>query len=132
MAQPETASNGPQNSPLSPRQEAVALALACGRTLREAAEASGVGERTIKTWLAQQPALSRRVNGLRGELTSRALGRLAEGMALAADTLRELLAAKSEGVRLSAARAVLELGNKLRESVELEQRLTALEADRRD
>ena len=113
MAQPETASNGPQNSPLSPRQEAVALALACGRTLREAAEASGV-------------------NGLRGELTSRALGRLAEGMALAADTLRELLAAKSEGVRLSAARAVLELGNKLRESVELEQRLTALEADRRD
>ena len=34
---------------------------------------------------------------------------------------------KSETVRLSAARAVLELGTKLRESVELEERIAALE-----
>jgi hypothetical protein len=38
--------------------------------------------------------------------------------------------AKSESVRLYAARSVLELGVKLRESVELEERLSALEAAR--
>jgi hypothetical protein len=46
----------------------------------------------------------------------------------AADTLRALLRAKSRSVRLGAARAILELGTRLRESVELEQRIAALEA----
>jgi hypothetical protein len=41
-----------------------------------------------------------------------------------------LLRAKSRSVRLGAARAILELGTKLRESVELEQRIAALEAGR--
>jgi len=38
---------------------------------------------------------------------------------------------KSEMVRLSAARAVLELGTKLRENVELEVRIAALESRQR-
>jgi HEAT repeat protein len=52
---------------------------------------------------------------------------MADGMAEAADVLRQLLAARSESVRLGAARALLELGVKLREGVELEERLRALE-----
>jgi hypothetical protein len=48
-------------------------------------------------------------------------------MARAAGTLAKLLDAEKESVRLGAARALLELGVKLRESVELEQRLAALE-----
>ena len=58
----------------------------------------------------------------------RALARLADGMTEAADVLRQLLAAESEAVRLGAARSLLELGVKLREPVELEERLAALEA----
>ncbi len=54
-------------------------------------------------------------------------GAITDGMSFAADTLRKLLTAKSEMVRLSAARSVLELGVKLRESVELEQRISAIE-----
>jgi hypothetical protein len=51
-------------------------------------------------------------------------------MASAADTLASLSQeAVSESVRLSAARAVLELGTKLRESIELEERIAVLESD---
>jgi HEAT repeat protein len=105
----------------------LAVALASGQTLRDAALAVGVSERTAsRRWADAE--FRRRVAGLRGELVGRALGRMADGMAEAADVLRQLLAAKSESVRLGAARSLLELGVKLRESVELEERLRALEA----
>jgi HEAT repeat protein len=106
--------------------EALALALATGQTLRAAAEATGIGERTAtRRWA--DPAFRHRVAELRGEMVQRALGCMADGMGEAADKLRQLLTAESESVRLGAARALLELGVKLRESVELEQRLLVLE-----
>jgi hypothetical protein len=52
---------------------------------------------------------------------------MADSMSEAADVLRDLLGAGSESVRLGAARSLLELGVRLRESVELEERLQALE-----
>jgi hypothetical protein len=52
---------------------------------------------------------------------------MADGMAEAADKLRALLGAQSESVQLGAARALLELGTKLRESVELAGRVDELE-----
>jgi hypothetical protein len=73
------------------------------------------------------PAFRRRVAELRADMVQRSLGRMADGMSDAADKLRDLLAAESESVRLGAARALLELGVKLRESVELEERLANLE-----
>ena len=107
--------------------EALALALATGQTLRGGAEAAGIAERTAtRRWA--EPAFRRRVAQLRGDMVQRALGRMADGMAEAADKLRALLGAQSESVQLGAARALLELGAKLRESVELEERLAALEA----
>ncbi len=91
-----------------------------------AARKSGAGARTIKTW-ATQPAFVARVRELRAGMTDRAVGKLADGMSYAAGTLRDLLGAESESVRLSAARSVLELGMKLREATELEDRIRALE-----
>ena len=128
----ETVGNGLQNGIfLSPKQEAAALALAAGSTLDEAAQKSGAGVTTIKRWLHEQPNLRRRVNELRSELTSRALGRLVDGMVSAADTLGFLCRkGKSEMVRLSAARAIIELGSRLRENVELEERIAVLEQGR--
>jgi hypothetical protein len=106
--------------------EALALALAAGQTLRAAAEVAGISERTA-TRRRANPAFRQREAELRAGMVQRALGKLADGMAEAADRLRELLRADSESVCLGAARALLELGVKLRESVELEQRLAALE-----
>src|SRR5262245_47232421 len=128
---PETARIGPETRHLTPKQESAALALAAGRTQDEAAAESGAGARTIKTWLVVQPRFARPIQELRAVMTSRALGRLVDGMVSAADTLGYLCRkGKSGMVRLSAARAVLELGTKLRESIELEERLAALEAGR--
>jgi hypothetical protein len=127
--QPDSAANGRESGPLSPKQEAAALALARGCTLHGAAEESGAGERTIRTWTATVPAFTRHIAQLRAEMTSLALGRMVEGMASAADTLGYLCRrGKSEQVRLGAARALIELGTKLRETVELEERIAALEA----
>jgi hypothetical protein len=71
------------------------LALASGQTARDAASAVGLGERTATRRLAD-PAFRRRVCQLRGEMVQRALSRMAEGMAEAADTLRQLLRAEAE------------------------------------
>jgi hypothetical protein len=124
----QNAPNGTENRLLTPKQEAAAVSLASGATIEVAARESGAGVRTVKTWLSALPAFGRRVQELRAEMTSRALGRLVDSMASAADTLGFLCRkGKSEMIRLGAARAVLELGNKLRETVELEQRIIALE-----
>lgn len=107
--------------------ESLALALATGQTVRDAAASVGIGERTA-TRRCANPDFRRRIAELRGELVARSLGRLADGMADAANVLRELLVAQTPpAVRLGACRALLELGVRLRESVEMEERLAALE-----
>jgi hypothetical protein len=106
--------------------DALLLALAAGNTIRDAARAAKIGERTATRRLAD-PAFRSRVVELRADMVSRALGKIADSMSDAAGTLPKLLKAKGEGVRLGACRAMLELGVKLRESVELEGRLAALE-----
>jgi len=120
------ASNGKGNRSRAAANELLALALAAGKTQQEAAAAAGVAPRTVARRLAR-PAFRRRVAELRSAAVERATGKLADGMAEAADVLRRLLSAKSETVRLGACRAMLELTVKLRESVELEARLAAIE-----
>jgi hypothetical protein len=108
------------------RIDALALALASGQTITEAAASADLSRRTATRRVAE-PDFRRRVAELRAGMVARALGKMADGMTAAADTLRALLDAEGESVRLGAARSILELGNKLRESVELEQRLADLE-----
>ena len=107
--------------------EALALAIAGGQTLRDAAASAGLSERTARRrW--DDDAFRRRVAEMRGEMVNRALGQLADGSTEAAATLRSLLAdGTPPAVRLGAARALLELGSKLRESVELANRVDELE-----
>jgi hypothetical protein len=117
---------------LSPKQEAVAVSLAAGMTLQAAAAKHKAGLTTVKTWLYTLPAFGRRVSDLRGEMTAAALGRLIDGMASAADTLGYLARqGKSETVRLMAARAVIEMGTRMREAAQLEERVAALENGQR-
>ena len=86
-------------------EDALLLALAGGQTVRDAARAAGVGERTAtRRWA--DAGFRRRVARLRAELVERAAGQLADGMAEAAATLRRLLTAEAESVRLGAARSI--------------------------
>ena len=127
-AKPGTAPGGPAAAGVTNRQEAAAALVAGGLTLTEAARQSKCGLTTLKRW-AKEPAFAKRVSEIRSEMTSAAVGVLAATMASAADTLRFLARnAKQEAVRLAAARSVLELGVKLRESVELAERVAALES----
>lgn len=109
--------------------EAAALALASGSTCEQAAAVSGAGLTTVKVWSSSCPAFKARVVALRGELTGRAVGLLADGMADAATALRTLCnESEDEAIRLKASVALLDCGLKVRESVEIEARLSALEA----
>jgi hypothetical protein len=101
-------------------------ALASGATVEDAARTSGVSETTVYRRL-READFRQRVTDVRGEMVSRAVARLSATSTLASDTLRALLAARSETVRLGAARSILELGAKLRESEELAARVSALE-----
>jgi hypothetical protein len=101
--------------------------LAAGAEIAGAARAAGVSEATVYRRL-REPDFKEKVAGARAELVSRTVGQLADAGSAAAQKLTDLLNAKSEYVRLGAARAILELGSKLRETEELEQRIAALEA----
>ncbi len=107
--------------------ESLALALACGALVSDAAREAGVGVRTAYRRL-EQPDFRRRVQELRSGLIDRALGKMADGMVEAAQTLRMLLKADRDSVRLQAARSLLELGCRLREHAELNERVLELEA----
>jgi transposase len=108
-------------------RDAVILALASGESAKGAAAKAGVGERTVYRWLGEEE-FRRQVSAARAEMFAQALGRMADGAASAALVLRQLcFAAASESVRLGAARSLLEYGLKLREHVELEDRLAVVE-----
>jgi hypothetical protein len=106
----------------------LALALAAGTTVAAAAAQAGVCDRTARRKL-QRPEFRRLVADLRGELVARALGRLADAMTRAADALAALLDTPDDRVRLRTARAVLSLGIRLRDSVDLSGRVRELEEE---
>jgi hypothetical protein len=104
------------------------LALACGATVEGAARQCQVSESTVYRRL-RDPAFQAQVREARSEMVKRAAGMLT---AAAGESVRTLLSLQKDStppaVRLGAARAVLELGIKVREMVELEGRIVALEA----
>ncbi len=106
--------------------DALLLALAAGRTVQAAALAAGVSERTAYRRLAD-PAFKARLAEVRAQALERATAALGDACSQAVATLSALLAGKSEAARLGAARAILELGVRLRESVEFQARLVELE-----
>jgi len=104
----------------------LAVELAAGKTVADAAEAAGLSERTAYRRL-DDAAFRGRMTTLRGEMIGRAVGRLADASTKAVETLTALLTTDSATVRLGAARSILELGTRLREAVEIEERLSSLE-----
>src|SRR5438552_12555720 len=101
-------------------------ALAAGSPVEHAAETAGVSVRTAYRRLAD-PAFARHLAQARDELISSALGELVECASEAVATLRALLSASDERVRLGAAKSTLDQLLRLRETLMLSQRLAALE-----
>jgi hypothetical protein len=117
--------------PTGANQNRGAMTLWCshwrpGLSINEAAERAGCSPRTVSRRLAERE-FARRVSIVRGQLFAVAVGRLCNHAALAADKLVALLDSEQDHVAYAAAKSILELGTKLREAGELEERLAALE-----
>ena len=107
-------------------EPAVALALSSGATIKSAAEAGGVSEKTVRRRLAI-PLYRAEIRRLRSEKLERAAGAIIEATVAAVLTLEDLLSAASEHVRLGAVRTILEHAVALSEKTETRERITALE-----
>lgn len=104
------------------------MAFACGATLENAANSAGVSKATAYRRL-QEPAFQQELRKTKAEMVSRTAAMLT---AAAGEAVMTLLSLQKDSTpapsRLGAARAVLELGVRLRESAELEERIAALES----
>jgi hypothetical protein len=114
--------------PKKGNEDRLLLLLACGATQEAAARSVGISERTVRRRL-RDPDFCRRLQALRTEMMQRLAGLL---MAASGEAVKVLVALLKEdtaaGVRLGAARTVLQLNLEVHEATELEQRLAALEA----
>lgn len=101
-------------------------ALATGARVEDAARRAGVSRTTVYRRMCE-PEFRQMVTDARNQMVERALGELSDASLEAAQTLRKLLHSRNDLVRLGACRTILEMGMKLRESVELAERVAALE-----
>jgi hypothetical protein len=120
-----TGIDSPQGEQPQP-DELLAALLATGTTVANAAESAGMSERTAFRRLSDS-GFRRRVSTIRGQMVDAVVGRLVGASTKAVETLASLLGAESESVRLSAAKAIVELSCRLREAGELEERVLTLE-----
>lgn len=129
---PDDPPTGPQRPPGGrPRNagavEAAVIALAAGATVPDAARTAGVSLKTLKRWRRDQ-RFRDRVEERRREILTEATAKLTGSMTKAADKLGTLIDSADEKVALAASKSTLELGLKVREQLEIAERLAALEA----
>ncbi|MGA5339026.1 hypothetical protein ACPCK3_07405 [Streptomyces griseoincarnatus] len=110
---------------------AAILALARGDTSEEAAREAGVSGRTVRRW-AEDPDFQAEVRAVRTEMLQHAVGQLAAGAIEAVTALRDALKDADGRNRVQAARTLLDAVLALRESLDLEERIAAIEAADRD
>lgn len=106
----------------------LAMALASGVSITDAAEQAGVCRKTVQRALAR-PAFRRLVARYRNELIAAALGKMADSMTRAADAIAGLLDEQDPAIRLRAARALVSLGQRLRDSVDVSDRINEIELE---
>ncbi|MFN2490122.1 MAG: hypothetical protein ABR529_10355 [Actinomycetota bacterium] len=95
-----------------------------------AAERAGVSPSTVTRRL-RDAAFRARVTDARAQAVERAAAKLTAAFSGAISTLIALLQSPNHSVAIAAATRILDYGMKLREHVELEERIAALEAERR-
>ena len=102
--------------------------LAAGGTSTEAAEAAGVGVRTIRRWRNDEPRFADSIDDTRSRMLAEAAGLLASHTTTAARRLGEIIQSEEERHALPAARVVLDMAARYRSDRAIEDRIEALEA----
>ena len=106
----------------------LAIALASGGSISEVAAQAGIERSTIYRKL-ENPAFARQVAEFRDRLIGTALGRIADAMTRGADVLAQMLESPQDHIRIRAARALISLGLRLRDSVDLTARMREVESE---
>ncbi len=111
----------------APQQRAIAALIASKSTV-EAAKIAGVGERTLRRWLTEptfKAALAIAEQEIIGSATRRLLGYMETAIYVVANLMADRNV--SAGIRLRAAGTILDYSLRLREMLNIEERLAALE-----
>ncbi len=108
------------------QHDVLVSALARGETHASAATLSGYCVRTVQRRL-DDGEFRGEVQRVRSQIVDAAAGRISNTLDAAAICLKNLLVSESDAIKLSAARALFEIGIRLKEVVELESRLQAVE-----
>lgn len=113
---------------LTTKKRRFVAALLAAPTIRQAAEAAGVGETTAWRYLGD-PAVKREVAYRQSGMLAQASAGVVSDMAVARAVLRQVMADTnaSAASRVSAARAILDAALRLFELVSLSDRVAALE-----
>ncbi len=120
---PENSDNG-----ISTKQQKAIAALLSERTLSAAAKRAGIGERTLYNWLTE-PVFRAALRSAESAMLETVTRRLSVGQSLALDALETLITkAKHESTRRQAAVDWLNLSLKFIDTLNIDERLTALEA----
>lgn len=111
------------------RQQKAITALLTERTTRDAAKKCGVNEKTLYEWLKNDAAFLSALKSAEKDILDSVTRRLSSGQTSALDTVEKLFqSARHESTRLRAAVAWLDLSLKYKDLLDIDQRLTALEA----
>lgn len=125
VAPDKTAQNGTPRK-LSRRKQTAIAAILDSSSMEEAAAFARIGRTTLYQYL-REPAFREELARRQDELFSVALSRLKVLVGNAVTGLGELIGAKSEAVKRSACKDVLDAALKVRELHEMEARLQAIE-----
>ena len=107
--------------------DALLIALACGATVETASAKSGLSQRTVYRRL-EDGTFRKKLQSYRNDLVARATSMLTAAMMEAVKTMLNLMGSShGAAARLGAARSILELGLKLRQATELEERMALIE-----
>jgi hypothetical protein len=118
-----------QNVPLNRNQKRAIRALLQHKTIGGAADAIGLNRRTITRYL-EDPAFRHALTQAESDLIDEAGRRLISGQDEALDALQELISkAEKDSDRRLAAQAWLDFTLRWRELINVEERLTALQAN---
>ena len=130
MAQNGTAQSGAAPGELSAAQRRAIEALLSEPSIEAAAEASGVGRRTLHRWLADDVAFTAALRAAQDRAIDAAVSRLAGSAGDAADVLVSIANDKAErgATRVSAARALLDGVLRMVELRDLASRVASLES----
>ena len=118
-----------QNDSLSPRQHRFLAALVTAPSVKAAAEAAGIGEKTAWRYLGDdgiRGALAGHFDAVMADTSHRMAGAMSEALEVILDVMRG--ETTPPAVRVSAGRVILDAGLRLAELVTLAERVAQLEA----